>query len=114
MPVTTEQLKSLLNEERRKFQAETQRTSEFYQLVDKMVKRLEARGCASENWPKACDDCRWLYEAKELMRRPINLLEAVETKAHFTACPERVRQATEQIREDARVSPDAMRQPTTI
>lgn len=65
--------KLMYEEEARKFQQETRRTSELSVMIDRGLEVLRAQGHASEPWPKACTICDWMREAKALRERPINL-----------------------------------------
>jgi hypothetical protein len=60
-----------LDEERRKFQAETRRTSELTRLLQKWVARHEQEHGAGP-WSRDCDLCALVGESKALMDRPIN------------------------------------------
>lgn len=60
-----------LNEERRKFQQETLRTSELSALLQKFVGKLKPE---HEEGPgsRGCDLCRLVAEAEALLAKPVN------------------------------------------
>lgn len=66
-------LKIMLDEERGKFQRETLRTSEYAQLMRRILDRLNALGCrADDNFPKKCPTCDLMIEAENLLAKPLN------------------------------------------
>jgi Lar family restriction alleviation protein len=74
-----------LNEERRKFQQETLRTSELTQMLSKFVEEMH-REHEQGAWSKGCVRCQLVAEAKELLSRPIKLPAAPAPRGGVTEC----------------------------
>jgi hypothetical protein len=69
---------AVLDDTRKQFQQETQRTSEYYRLTERIMVKLRDMGHRADALPPCqhCDICKWLIDAKELMARPINVSSA--------------------------------------
>lgn len=60
-----------LNEERRKFQQETRRTSELAGMLQQFVDKLKPSHDFGP-WSRECDLCRLVSDAETLLAKPIN------------------------------------------
>jgi hypothetical protein len=75
-PADVERLQAALDEERRKFQQETLRTSEQVVLLVKWKERCEDEH-APGPWARGCKWCALVGETTELLSRPINTAKAM-------------------------------------
>lgn len=73
-------LEATLNEERRKFQTETLRTSELSAMLRRFIDKLAPEHTAGP-WSRDCDLCRLVSEATTLLDKPINAIGVLVTPA---------------------------------